>query len=112
MNIKAYLIVVLVAVASLLGCEGAVFVETEPPPLRVEVRSEPPSREAVWIDGNWSWRGHQYVWIAGHWENHRHGNWVPGYWNKRDRGYYWVKGHWDRERRDRDDRRGADEDRR
>ena len=110
MNLKAFLIVILLATTGLLGCAGAAFVETEPPPLRVEVRSEPPSPGAIWVAGYWGWRAHQYVWIAGHWERNPLGDWVPGYWDKRDRGYYWVKGHWDRGRRDKDDRRRDHED--
>jgi len=54
----------------------AIYLQTGPPDLRVEVRSAPPSPGAVWIEGEWIWNGSDYVWIAGHWEEHPED--VPG----------------------------------
>ena len=43
-------------------------VRTAPPePVRVEVLSEPPSADAVWIDGYWHWSGRRWVWRPGVW---------------------------------------------
>jgi len=105
MKIRILSLAMMLAVASVLGCEGAAYVETEPPPLQVEVRSDPPGPEALWIDGYWRWGGHQFFWIAGHWERHPHGNWVAPRWEKREHGYFFIKGHWDGGTRDRGDRR-------
>jgi hypothetical protein len=95
MKPKILLLVSMLALSSLAGCSGVAYIETAPPPLRVEVRSAPPTPEAIWIDGYWAWRSHEYVWIVGHWERHPRGNWVPGRWEERDHGYFWVKGRWD-----------------
>ena len=65
----------------LLGCAGSVpkpasgmhpcdaFVEVPyPPPAAVaEVIPPKPRADAVWMDGQWSWRGRYYVWQRGGW---------------------------------------------
>jgi len=38
-----------------------------PPPGRVEVIPAAPIRDAVWIDGEWGWRGHKWGWQPGYW---------------------------------------------
>src|SRR5580658_10579559 len=38
-----------------------------PPPGRVEVIPAAPTRDAVWIDGEWGWRGHKWGWQPGYW---------------------------------------------
>jgi hypothetical protein len=67
-----------------LGCTSALptpetatqpataFVEVPypPPAALVEVVPERPTSPAgatVWVDGNWTWRGSQYVWQRGGW---------------------------------------------
>ncbi len=97
---KALLLAAMVGMTSLLSCAGELYVESGPPPLRIEVRPAPPSPDAVWIDGHWGWRADEYIWVEGHWERHPHGNWVPGRWERRDRGYVWVRGYWDHEGRE------------
>ena len=42
-----------------------VTVAVAPPPLRVEVKSAPPSDRHVWIAGHWAWRGGQHEWVPG-----------------------------------------------
>ena len=41
-----------------------------PPPARVEVVPPPPPalKGAVWIDGEWQWKGRRWVWQRGQWE--------------------------------------------
>lgn len=50
--------------------DPAVVVPFPPPPAHVEV--VPPAPEglkgAVWVDGEWQWRGRRWVWLAGRWE--------------------------------------------
>jgi WXXGXW repeat (2 copies) len=72
------------------------FISREPPPLRVEVMSERPSAEHVWIRGHWSGNGNDYAWTAGHWERREQGRreWVEGKWEHEKRGWHWVEGHW------------------
>ena len=38
-----------------------------PPTALVEVVPDRPDRHAVWVDGNWAWRGRYYVWQRGGW---------------------------------------------
>jgi hypothetical protein len=38
-----------------------------PPPARPEVVPDMPKDDAVWIDGEWSWRGRRWAWRAGRW---------------------------------------------
>ncbi len=69
------------AAALLLGCSGSLqkpatgmhpcdaFVEVPyPPPAAVaEVIPPKPRPDAVWLVGQWSWRGRYYVWQRGGW---------------------------------------------
>lgn len=38
-----------------------------PPPARVEAVPLQPDRAAVWIDGEWRWRGRKWGWRTGRW---------------------------------------------
>ena len=38
-----------------------------PPPARAEFVPRQPAARAVWIDGEWTWRGHRWGWNAGRW---------------------------------------------
>jgi hypothetical protein len=38
-----------------------------PPPARAEFVPKQPAKGAVWIDGEWTWRGHRWGWVAGRW---------------------------------------------
>lgn len=40
------------------------------PPARVEIVPPPPPalENAVWLDGEWQWRGRRWVWLPGRWE--------------------------------------------
>ncbi|MEO8177555.1 MAG: YXWGXW repeat-containing protein [Deltaproteobacteria bacterium] len=57
------------------------FVEVPypPPAALVEVVPDRPDRGAVWVDGNWAWRGRYYVWQRGGWvhapENGAYASW-------------------------------------
>ena len=44
-----------------------VHVRTAPPPARVEIVPPQPARGAVWIDGEWAWRGRKWAWRRGRW---------------------------------------------
>jgi hypothetical protein len=72
------------------------FVSREPPAERVEVVSERPYTEAVWIGGHWSESHGDYVWISGRWERPEAGKheWVQGKWEHEERGWHWSEGHW------------------
>src|SRR5689334_3320659 len=36
-----------------------------PPPARPEIVPDKPSDDAVWIDGEWAWRGRRWAWRSG-----------------------------------------------
>jgi WXXGXW repeat (2 copies) len=38
-----------------------------PPPARVETVPDRPSPGALWIDGEWAWRGRKWSWRTGYW---------------------------------------------
>jgi hypothetical protein len=44
-----------------------VEVSYPPPPARVELVPESPQSDAVWIDGEWSWRRRGWAWRSGRW---------------------------------------------
>lgn len=78
-----------------LGCAGTYYVESEPPPPQVEVRSVSPGATYVWTDGYWDWRRGNYVWVPGAWVRARpNRTWVPHRWESGPRGWYRVRGHW------------------
>ncbi len=87
-------------VAGMVACaepEGyGVFVETAPPPERVEVVEVAPAPDYVWVNGHWAWSGSAYTWEAGRWERPEpgHHHYHHGQWKHSKRGWYWVDGHW------------------
>jgi len=75
---------------------GLSFMVTAPPVERVEIVSEAPSKEHVWIKGHYARSGTEYVWSEGRWERPAAGrhSWVPGHWDHERRGWFFVEGHW------------------
>lgn len=76
------------------------IVVTEAPPApRTEVIGVAPDEAHVWVQGYWTYTGHRWVWVPGHWEARprAHAAWVPGHWDKNPtgRGWVWTAGHWD-----------------
>jgi hypothetical protein len=86
--------VVLIAMFSLASC-APVYVVRERPHEVVYNRPPPPSREHIWVSGDWYWAGGGYQWREGHWDRPRgHARWADGHWQNTSRGYKWVPGHW------------------
>lgn len=78
----------------LTSCAGSYYV-TSRPAEPYYVRPASPYAGAVWIDGEWVWRGGRYAYTGGHWERPRgHRAWVRGNWQSGSRGYTWHRGHW------------------
>ena len=85
------------AIISMLGLTSctASYVVRERPTEVVYVRPAPPSRDHVWISGDWVWTGGRYAWHEGHWERRREGRvWIDGHWQSNHGGWKWVPGHW------------------
>lgn len=77
------------------GAPPGAIVVSAPPPVAVMNNSGPMGMGAagqVWIDGHYEWRGNNYMWMNGHWENppqqglvwqqpaYNGNQWYPGYW--------------------------------
>lgn len=77
-----------------IGCGGG-YVETGPPPARVEVIERPGPRH-VWVEGRYRYVGRQYVWSPGRWvvPNRGRSAWVPGRWVHTPRGWRYQEGRW------------------
>lgn len=76
--------------------EQPAVVTLRPPPVREEVVPAPPNERVVWVQGRWSWDGHGYVWVAGHYVERPYARavWEPGNWIDRGNGWVWDEGHW------------------
>jgi hypothetical protein len=72
------------------------FIVREPPPVRVEVVTDRPSEEHIWIKGHWASNGNDYAWVPGRWVKLEggHKEWVEGRWEHEDRGWHYIDGHW------------------
>ena len=73
-----------------------VYVQIDPPPVRVEVRGVAPSPRHVWCDGYWDLRGRNWAWAPGRWVRppHQRAVWVSPYWEPHGRNYRFHRGHW------------------
>ena len=100
------LITVMALAATMSGCFASArvgggglsvaFITREPPAARVEVVSERPYPEAVWIGGHWAGHGDDYAWVSGRWERPTagHTEWVSGRWEHEERGWHFTEGYW------------------
>lgn len=85
-----------IAAPALSSAAVLVDVDVAPPAPRVEV--VPATRAGfVWAPGYWAWRGHEHVWVRGHWIRERPGyHWVPDAWVAAGPRWHYVRGHWER----------------
>lgn len=61
-----------------------------------EVRPVRPTREHVWVSGEYVPNGGTYVYKPGYWAvpPRPHQVWVTGRWHRYHHGYVWAPGHW------------------
>ncbi len=66
------------------------------PPALVESRPSAPSSAHVWIAGQHTRRGGQWVWNGGHYALPPRADvvWVPGHWVAHLHGFAWISGAW------------------
>ena len=73
-----------------------VVVDSPPPPPRVETVPDRPTQTAVWIDGEWSWRGTRWAWMPGRWvevpAGLRYSPWTARHGD--DGAFYYAAGTW------------------
>jgi hypothetical protein len=97
MNAKSgflFLAILIAGTVSLSSCTVRGVVRERPAEV-VYVRPAPPSREHVWVSGDWVWAGGRYEWREGHWERPRAAaRWESGHWQDTSRGWKWIPGHW------------------
>lgn len=91
---KLWIMLAMAGSLFMTSCAGSYYV-TDQPAEPVYVRPASPYAGAIWIDGDWVWRGGRYVYTQGHWARPRPGHvWVRGGWYHGPRGYAWHRGHW------------------
>jgi hypothetical protein len=73
-----------VAVPTLASAGIDIDIDVAPPPVRVET-VPPPRGGFVWAPGFWEWRGHEHVWVPGHFVHERRGSGFPII------GYRWAR---------------------
>jgi len=93
-TISKFCIIIAASASMLAGCAGGEFVVRERPADVVYERPVAPYPDAVWISGEWVWRGNHYEHERGHWERPSNRVWVEGHWREAPGGYVWVRGHW------------------
>jgi hypothetical protein len=94
-TISKFCMIIGVAGTLLAGCATrATFVVRERPVEPVYSRPAPPAPNAVWVAGEWEWRGGHYVYINGHYVINETRTWIPGHWRETPGGYVWERGHW------------------
>lgn len=70
-----------------------------PPPPRMEVRMERPSRSHVWINGYWDRQDDRWAWAPGRWEEPpRDSSWVRPQYRREGEAYRYEPGHWSHQR--------------
>jgi hypothetical protein len=97
---KAFVLGLVVAASAItaptIASAGVMIdIDVAPPPVRIETVPAP-RVGYVWAPGFWEWRGHEHVWVEGHWMNERRGyHWVPDRWDHRGGSHYhYEPGHW------------------
>ena len=87
-------LVLAIALVSFASCTATYMVRERPAEVIYE-RPMAPSREHIWITGDWFWEGGRYTWHEGHYERRRQGyRWEEGRWQNAKGGWKWNKGHW------------------
>jgi hypothetical protein len=78
------------------GPGGEVYVDSEPPPLQVDVATPIPGPGYVWIGGEWGWEGGRWAWHGGHWDRPPHpgAHWAAGRFENRGGRRVYHRGGW------------------
>jgi hypothetical protein len=77
---------------------GGVIVDVDVAPPAAQVEEVPAPRAGfAWAPGYWDWRGHNHVWVRGHWIHERVGyHWAPDRWVQTGPHWHHEVGHWER----------------
>ena len=95
-NIYSFIAIALFSAVTFISCAPAPYaVVTTRPAAPVIVQPVSPYPGAVWIPGEYRWRGNRYVYINPHYARPRHGRvWISGGWVATRGGYVWRSGYW------------------
>ncbi|RFM29760.1 YXWGXW repeat-containing protein [Deminuibacter soli] len=95
--IKLFSVALLLTAFAVNGNAQRVFVSVRPA-APVIVHPAQPSPRHIWIEGEYVWRGNNYIYQPGYWTvpPPRYRVWHPGYWRQTRGGWYWVPGSWRR----------------
>jgi hypothetical protein len=79
-----------------VGATDYVEVPYPPPPARVEIVPPMPAPTAVWVDGEWAYRGKRWVWESGGWvQPPENGYFAPWFTKRLATGkLYFAPGRW------------------
>ena len=93
---KALLACVFATGLTTLASAADIVVRVRPPHAQVERRPVRPSREHVWTPGYHRWEGNAYVWTPGAWvaPPRPRAHWVSAHWARRGHEWVFVEGHW------------------
>jgi hypothetical protein len=85
-----------VAAPVVVAAPGEIYVDSAPPPLRVEVQPAMPGPGVVWIGGGWFWEGGRWRWQHGRWDHPPHpgAHWVAHHYEFRGGRHVFVRGGW------------------
>lgn len=76
--------------------EAQVIIKVRPAAPAMRARPAIPGPKYVWVNGDYTYRGNQYVYNDGYWAvppaSRTH--WVDGRWKHRRGGWVWIPGHW------------------
>ena len=74
----------------------AIVVQSEPPPVRIEVIPPQPDDGFVWVAGYWTWRVNSWLWIGGSWcrPPHSHVVWIEPRWDHEGDHWHFNPGRW------------------
>ena len=73
-----------------------VDVNQSPPAPKTEQHPKLPSKDAVWLAGNWRYYSSRYVWVAGHWATppKPHAVYEQPHWTVRNGNNMFTEGYW------------------
>ncbi len=94
---RVFVLAAALTASAVLTSQAQIVVRVRPERPRV-VRERPvaPSPRHVWVDEDWTPRGHGYVYSGGRWvlPPREHAVYVPGHWDRRGRGHVWIAATW------------------
>jgi hypothetical protein len=55
-----------------------------------------PSKDYIWIPGEWKRENDEWVWESGRWMKppHQHASWMEGHWRLETGKWHWAPAHW------------------